>query len=111
MFNPWQFGLDVHEEITTRVLRMMTGELSPREARRMINEKQTFYSRALSQQFLTLCTPELRKTVRCCISSRPCSYRLAAAKMHAIILDRAIARSILHRGLCLWLDRTERTIH
>jgi len=29
-----------------RILRLMTGELSPREARRMITEKQTAYSRA-----------------------------------------------------------------
>lgn len=46
MFNVWQFGLDVQEVMTTRVLRMMTGELSPREARRMITEKQTVYSHA-----------------------------------------------------------------
>jgi hypothetical protein len=46
MFDLWQFSLDVQQVMTTRVLRMMTGELSPREARRMITEKQTAYSRA-----------------------------------------------------------------
>jgi hypothetical protein len=46
MFNLWRLGLDVQEVMTTRVLRMMTGELSQREARRMITEKQTVYSHA-----------------------------------------------------------------
>jgi hypothetical protein len=46
MFDLWQFGLDVQQVMTTRVVRMMTGELSPREARRMITEKQTAYSHA-----------------------------------------------------------------
>ena len=46
MFNPWQFGLEVQDVMTTRVFRMMTGELSPREAWRMITEKQTAYSHA-----------------------------------------------------------------
>jgi hypothetical protein len=46
MFNPWQFGLDVQQVITTRVLSMMTGDLSPREAQRMITEKQTAFSNA-----------------------------------------------------------------
>ena len=32
--------------MTARVLCMMAGELSPREARRMITEKQTAYSHA-----------------------------------------------------------------
>jgi hypothetical protein len=46
MFNLWQFGLDVQQVMTARVLRMMAGELSPREARRMITEKQTAYADA-----------------------------------------------------------------
>jgi len=36
MFDLWRFGLDVQQVMTARVLRMMEGELSPREARRMI---------------------------------------------------------------------------
>jgi hypothetical protein len=46
MYELWRFGLDVQQVMTTRVLRMMAGELSPREARRMITEKQTAYSDA-----------------------------------------------------------------
>jgi len=46
MFDPWRFGLDVQQVMTARVLRMMAGELSPREARRMISEKQTAYTDA-----------------------------------------------------------------
>lgn len=46
LFYLWRLGLDVQEVMTTRVLRMMTGELSQREARRMITEKQTVYSHA-----------------------------------------------------------------
>jgi hypothetical protein len=46
MFELWQFGLDVQHVMATRMLRMMTGKLSPREARRMITEKQTAYSHA-----------------------------------------------------------------
>jgi hypothetical protein len=46
VFDLWQFGLDVHQVMTTRVLSMMAGELSPREARRMITEKQTAYTDA-----------------------------------------------------------------
>jgi hypothetical protein len=46
MFNVWQFGLDVQEVMTTRILRMMTGDLSSGEARLMITEKQTAYSHA-----------------------------------------------------------------
>jgi hypothetical protein len=46
MFDLWRFGLDVQQVMTMRVLRMMAGELSPREARRMITEKQTAYSHA-----------------------------------------------------------------
>ena len=46
MFNPWQFGLDVQSVMTTRVLRMMAGELSAREAEQMITEKQTAFSNA-----------------------------------------------------------------
>ena len=46
MFDLWQFGLDVHQVMTTRILRMMTGELTVHEARRMITEKQEAYSHA-----------------------------------------------------------------
>jgi hypothetical protein len=46
MFDLWRFYLDVQQVMTTRVLRMMAGELSPREARRMISEKQAAYSHA-----------------------------------------------------------------
>lgn len=46
MFDLWRFGLDVQQVMTTRVLRMMTGELSERETRRMFTEKQTTYSHA-----------------------------------------------------------------
>jgi len=46
MFDLWLFGLDVQQVMTTRIFRMMTGELSAREARRMITEKQTAYSHA-----------------------------------------------------------------
>jgi len=41
-----RFGLDVQQVVATRVLRMMAGELSPREVRRMITEKQTAFSHA-----------------------------------------------------------------
>ena len=46
MFNPWQFGLDVQWVMTTRVMRMMAGELSSREAEQMITEKQAAFSNA-----------------------------------------------------------------
>jgi hypothetical protein len=46
MFDLWRFGLDVQRVMTARVLWMMAGELSPREARRMLSEKQTAYSHA-----------------------------------------------------------------
>ena len=46
MLNLWQFGLDVQEVMTTRILRMMTGDLSSGEALLMITEKQTAYSHA-----------------------------------------------------------------
>jgi hypothetical protein len=46
MFDLWQFGLDVQEVMTTRILRMMTGDLSSGEAMLMITEKQTTYSEA-----------------------------------------------------------------
>jgi hypothetical protein len=44
VFDLWRFGLDVQQVMTTRFLRMMAGELSPREARRMITEKHTAYT-------------------------------------------------------------------
>lgn len=46
VFDMWQLGLDVQQVITTRVIRMMAGELSLSEARRMISEKQAAYSDA-----------------------------------------------------------------
>jgi hypothetical protein len=46
MFDLWQFGLDVQQVMTTRLLSMMTGELSSREAGQMITEKQTAFSDA-----------------------------------------------------------------
>jgi hypothetical protein len=46
MFDFWQFGLDVQQVMTTRILRMMAGDLSSLEARRMITEKQTAFSQA-----------------------------------------------------------------
>ena len=46
MFDLWQFGLDVHQVMTARILSMVTGELTAHEARRMIAEKQTAYSHA-----------------------------------------------------------------
>jgi hypothetical protein len=46
VFDLLQFGLDVQQVMTTRIFRMMAGELSPSEARRMITEKQTVYSHA-----------------------------------------------------------------
>jgi len=39
-------ALDVQQVMTTRVLRMMAGELSEPEARRMVTEKQTAYTTA-----------------------------------------------------------------
>ena len=56
MFNLWQFGLDVQEVMTTRILRMMAGELTPLEARRMITEKQAAYSGAQIAGALALLT-------------------------------------------------------
>jgi len=46
VFDFTQFGLDVQQVTTSRIFRMMAGELSPREVRRMITEKQTAYSHA-----------------------------------------------------------------
>jgi hypothetical protein len=46
MFDFWRFGLDVQQVMTIRILRLMTGELSGREARRMITEKQDAYADA-----------------------------------------------------------------
>jgi hypothetical protein len=42
--------------MTTRLLRMMTGELSPGEAQLMISEKQTAYSHAQMAGALALWT-------------------------------------------------------
>jgi hypothetical protein len=46
MFDLWRFGFDVQQVIATRVIGMMKGELSQREVRRMVVEKQTAYSNA-----------------------------------------------------------------
>jgi hypothetical protein len=46
VFDLLQFGLDVQQVMTTRILRMMADELSPSEALRMITERQTVYSHA-----------------------------------------------------------------
>jgi hypothetical protein len=46
MFDLWRFGFDVQEVIAARVIGMMKGELSQREVRRMVVEKQTAYSNA-----------------------------------------------------------------
>ena len=46
MFDLWQFGLDIQEVMTTRVLRMMTGDLSSGETLLMITEKQAAFSHA-----------------------------------------------------------------
>jgi hypothetical protein len=46
MFDLWEFGLDVQQVMTIRMLRLMTGELSAREARRMVTEKQAAYADA-----------------------------------------------------------------
>jgi hypothetical protein len=46
MFNLWQFGFDVQQVMTTRILLMLTGELTSREAHRMFTEKQAAYSDA-----------------------------------------------------------------
>jgi hypothetical protein len=56
MFDSWQFGLDVQQVMTTRILRMMTGEMSTREARRMFTEKHTAYSHAQIAGALALMT-------------------------------------------------------
>jgi hypothetical protein len=46
MFDLWQFGLDIQQVMTIRILSLMSGELSGCEARRMITEKQTAYADA-----------------------------------------------------------------
>jgi hypothetical protein len=46
MFDLWQFGLDVQRVMTIRILGLMSGELSGREVRRMITEKQAAYADA-----------------------------------------------------------------
>jgi hypothetical protein len=54
MLNLWQFCLDVQHVMATRILRMMTGELTSVEARRMITEKQAAYSSAQAAGALAL---------------------------------------------------------
>jgi hypothetical protein len=56
MWNLWQFGLDVQQVMATRILRMLAGELTPLEARRMVTEKQAAYSRAQIAGALALLT-------------------------------------------------------
>jgi hypothetical protein len=56
MLNLWQFGLDVQEVMTARILRMMAGELTQLEARLMITEKQAAYSGAQMAGALALLT-------------------------------------------------------
>ena len=46
MFDLWQFGMDVQQVMTTRVMSMMAGELSSREAGQMFTEKQKAFSDA-----------------------------------------------------------------
>jgi hypothetical protein len=46
MFDLWQFCLDVQQVMAIRTFRLMTGELSGHEARRMIIEKQSAYADA-----------------------------------------------------------------
>ena len=46
MFNLWQLGFDVQQVMTTRILLMLTGELSSRETQRMLTEKRATYSEA-----------------------------------------------------------------
>jgi hypothetical protein len=46
MSNLWQFGIDVQHVISTRVLRMIAGNLTSREAGQMITEKHTAFSNA-----------------------------------------------------------------
>jgi hypothetical protein len=46
MFDLWQFCLDVQQVMAIRTFRLMTGELSGHEARRMITEKQSAYADA-----------------------------------------------------------------
>jgi hypothetical protein len=56
MLNLWQFAFDVQHVVATRILRMMAGELTALEARRMITEKQAAYSRAQFAGALALLT-------------------------------------------------------
>jgi hypothetical protein len=56
MLNLWQFGLDVRHVMATRTLRMMAGELTSVEARRMITEKQAACSSAQVAGALALLT-------------------------------------------------------
>jgi hypothetical protein len=46
MFDYWQMGLDAQRVMTTRILLMMSGELTSREAHLMFTEKHEAYSRA-----------------------------------------------------------------
>jgi hypothetical protein len=46
MLNLWQFGFDVQQVMMARILLMLTGELTSREAHRMFTEKRAAYSDA-----------------------------------------------------------------
>ena len=56
MFDSWQFALDVQQVMAARMLRLMTGRLTAREARRMVAEKGLAYSRAQVAGGLALLT-------------------------------------------------------
>jgi hypothetical protein len=46
MFNLWQLSFDIQRVMTTRILLMVAGELTPREVQRMLTEKRAAYSEA-----------------------------------------------------------------
>jgi hypothetical protein len=46
MFNLWQLGFEVQQVMTTRILLLLTGELTSREVQRMLTEKRAAYSDA-----------------------------------------------------------------
>jgi hypothetical protein len=46
MFNLWQLGFDVQQVVTTRILLLLTGDLTSIEIQRMLTEKRVAYSDA-----------------------------------------------------------------
>jgi len=46
MLDLWRFAFDVQQVIAARIVSMAKGQLSQREVRRMVVEKQTAYSNA-----------------------------------------------------------------